>query len=199
MSTVYFIRGVVTHDSDCEYWKNTDIWVFGDIKGYEYLISKLNDAKNQNVTINIQKNCDLSMQCLILSASDKPEKRARVKLVERKIFKNEEPEMELIIYGNIKGYNKLIEELEHSIKNYVNKPDEHSHIEEGWSDYVVKRSVSLNIRGPLQTWNVEELDCYKEYLIERQPTYLPDDCSYMTKKLWKYELPVIGEPPFILR
>lgn len=199
MPTIYFIRGLVTHDCDNYYWKNTDIWIFGDIKGYEYLISKLNEAKKNNVSIEIPKNCDKSMQCLILKAAEKPKKRARLKLIERKIFKNEEPEMELIIYGNINGYNELINKIEYSIANYIDRPDEHLHIEEGWCDFVVKRSVSLNLRGPLKIWEVEQLGDYRRVITERQNEYLPDDCSYMKKRLWKYKIPLAGEYPYILK
>lgn len=199
MSILYFIRGLVTHDSDDSFWKNTDIWIFGDIKGYEYLISKLKEAKSNNVNIEIPKNCDMSMQCLILKAAEKPKKQPRLKLIERKIFKNEEPEMELIIYGNINGYNELIESIEYSIANYINRPDEHSHIEEGWCDYIVKRSVSLNIRGPLQNWDVQQLGDYSKFITERTKQYYPDDCSHMEKGLCGYEIPFVGNYPFILK
>ncbi|MCH8073176.1 MAG: hypothetical protein IIA09_14615 [Proteobacteria bacterium] len=140
-----------------------------------------------------------SMRVCILPAATKPEKQPRLKFVERVVFLTDSPEMELIIYGNNAGYLELAECYEYACTQYLNDPSDHMHLDDYMDRRIVRRSVALNIRGPLESWSRGGLKNYGAFVFERQSTYVPDDIEYLTKKLRPYYDPVPGEMPFVLR
>lgn len=201
MPNLHLIRLKIGTDTCWRYEEQKGVWFLGDIEGYRYFQNCLEKAcyTEKNVDVEIIEPCKTSMQCVILPAASYPPKRPRLKLFERKIFKHDEPEMELIIYGNKPAYKQLTDDFEGVISNYADDLDGHIHIDDSWPSWVLKSSVALVIRGPLSSWDVNKLDSYhRSLLVERQQTYMPDSIP-MTKELWPYDEPVAGEYPFVLR
>jgi hypothetical protein len=40
---------------------------------------------------------------------------------------------------------------------------------------------------------------YFSLATEKPGSYLPENCDYMTKEIWEYENPIVGEGPYILK
>jgi hypothetical protein len=201
MPQFHLIRLTASIDTMWQWETRTDVWIIGDVDGYRLFQARLIEAidAQTNIHLDFIESCKTSMQCVILPAAVRPKTRPKLKLIERKAFKHDEPEMELIIYGNQAGYKILAAEFDVAILHMVDLPDHHIHIEDWWTSWVVKRSVSMNIRGPFSEWHPDRLQGHKHLVYERQDTYLPDNCDYMVKEHWPYEEPVAGESPYILR
>ena len=127
-----FIRQYSTLDTSWQFEMKTDVWVFSDLAGLSYLKKSIAKAMKtkQNFYLDEVEKDSVSMQCVILPALKKPATKPRLKIVERKIFKNAAPEMELVILGNKAGYKKLVSELNIAIKQYLDNPTEHVHIDD---------------------------------------------------------------------
>lgn len=196
-----FIRQYSVLDTSWQFEMKTDVWVFSDLDGLLYLKKSIRKAikAKHNIHLDEVETDSVSMQCVILPALKKPATKPRLKIVERKIFKNAAPEMELVILGNKAGYKKLIAELNIAIKQYLDNPTEHVHIDDWCCAWVVLKSVSLNIRGPVSTWDKDTLGDYFAMTTEKTSSYLPENCDYMTKEIWNYESPFVGEGPYTLK
>jgi hypothetical protein len=196
-----FIRLYAALDTCWQFAMKTDVWVFSDLDGLLYLKKSIRKAikAKHNIHLDEVETDSVSMQCVILPALKKPATKPRLKIVERKIFKNAAPEMELVILGNKAGYKKLVSELNIAIKQYLDNPTEHLHIDDLDCAWVVPRSVSLNIRGPVSAWDKDLLGDYFSLATEKTGSYLPENCDAMTKEIWEYENPVVGEGPYILK
>lgn len=197
---IKFIRLYMALDTEWEYEEKTDVWVFGDVKGYRYFQSKIHEAVNStsNTHLEIIEKCGNSMQCVILPALDKPAKRPRIKFLERKIFKHDMPEMELIILGNSAGLEKLISEFDNIIEKGVDDLKDHYHFDDNDDKWIAKRSIALNVRGPLSAWDASNFQGYDSLILNKQESYMAVDWEKMTKELWEYKEPVSGEFPFRL-
>lgn len=195
---IKFIRSSVTLDTEWEFEEKTDVLVFGDVEGYRYFQAKVREATNSknNVHLDIVKQCGNSMQCVILKALDKPSKRPRIKFLERKIFKNDSPEMELIIVGNRDGLQAFSDDFDTIIEDSSSDLGGHHHYDDNFANWIVKRSVALNVREPLAVWKKENFQGFDSYILERQDTYLARHWELMTKDLWPYHEPVAGEYPY---
>lgn len=150
--SLYFIRQTTMYDPETcfEIW--TDIWVFGDIRGYSYVRTAILNAKGASKPLRLDAipHHSHSMRVLVLPADRGTSVRPRVKLIERLIWDRDRLNMELVIYGNRPGYDRLAAVFQHSIDN-PDDPSEHQHLDDApvRGRWIVPRSVSLNVRNPL--------------------------------------------------
>lgn len=174
---LYFIRGVEWSVAETCFDTWTDVWVFGDVPGYQYTRSMILTAKDAKKAIKLEAipHDSHSMRVVILPASPRPTARPRVKLLERLIRDRDRLNMELIIHGNRPGYDRLAAVFQYVI-DHPGDPSDHQHVDDAPlpGRWVIPRSISLNLRHPLAIWNVESLGTYKNYVTERQDTFLPD-------------------------
>ncbi len=183
MKHIYFIRSYTGY-FDCDYYEQkTDVWVFGDIDGYRYLINNLKKAKDSQKNIrllelNFNSN---TMNVVILQSAYNSTKQPRVKFAERVIFDNDKPEMELIIFGNKKGYDFLIKTFNDFIRDSRENLEDHLHLDDQYNKELVKRSISLIIRDPLIKWNKSKLNIYKDFIFDKGKKYMPYDLIHYKK------------------
>lgn len=139
------------------------------------------------------------MQCVILPATSSPSKGPKLKFLERKIFVSREPEMELIVLGNRRGYQLIDRLLEHLITKFPDEPDDHSHLDQ--KEVVDAHGATLNIRGPLTRWNRKGLRLFADVVYGRQ-WYFPDEWQLAGAKkspwLEPYREPKFGKEPYVL-
>ena len=90
--------------------------------------------------------------------------------------------MELVISGNRAGYKLFASEIEDFVKNAENDTSDHIHFDDlsRWQRWIVKRSVALNMRGPLKKWDVKQLhENGHDYFLKRKlPDTIPTDMHY---------------------
>lgn len=185
MNNIFFIRAKTIIDSPIECESLTDVWLFGDIDGYNYLIKCLTQQIKNNKPVRVLPKNKVSMSVLILSATTIPKKSPRLIIKERLIRLNSENRMEMILFGNMKGYEYLIGIIKIMIKNSSNDLSNHIHID--YQDKaLIQRSISLNIREPLSKWKPNILGVYKKMIYKRDEDFLP---SIKFLSSWDYEIP----------
>lgn len=167
--------------------ETTDVWVFGDIAGYRYFQTCLERAKGARCNVHVQVTPrSNSMRVVIVPAAGKPPRQTRLKLIERIVCAGSKPEMELVIYGNARGYDFLASRFEREIGEGVDDPCSHTHVDRD-NPELVQRSVSLNIRGPLLHWSKNKLGDHVDMAYKRAPTYLPDEAKHWDARSDPYE------------
>jgi hypothetical protein len=179
MKHIYFIRSY-TNYYNCDYYEQkTDIWIFGDIEGYKYLVDNLKNAKGSEKNIRLQELDFRSntMNVVILKPGYNSIKQPRLKFAERIIFVNNKPEVELIIFGNKNGYDFLINTFNDFINDSRENLEDHLHLDDQDNKEIVKRSISLNIRDALKKWDKKKLKLYRDFIYENKKKYLPYDLN----------------------
>src|SRR5437867_1161478 len=94
------------HCEDC-YERYTEVFVFGDSEGYLEVSSVLRSAAGGKPMKDIKATATTSMQVLVLPARPTADPQPKLKFVERPIFVNGEPNMELLVFGNEAGLSEL--------------------------------------------------------------------------------------------
>lgn len=201
MSELHLIRSKTVCEMPSCYEEKTEVLVFGDVAGYQALQEALRAAMSTGQitrpsSLGIDRN---SMRVCILPASATARRHPQLKLIERIVFVERSPEMELVIYGNAAGYSWLIDAIEQAATTYLGDPSEHIHLDDFNDPRMVRRSVAMNIRGALRSWSRDELEHYAALVFDRQPTYLPSNIGHLTRATCPYEYPVPGTNPYILR
>jgi len=191
-------------ETDSEFRKRTEVLIWGDVAAYKHLQSLFQKAchSRNNVHVDIIKPCETSMQCVILPAARAPRKRPKLKISERKIYCRREPEMELIFYGNTAGYGLISDIFGGMLDWALNKPGEHTHVDDwGFPAMIDPYGVILNIRGPVLQWNRKNLAEYAPFLAKpkREAWYYPDPWELKNPRQEKYQEPIAGKDPFVLR
>jgi hypothetical protein len=88
--------------------------------------------------------------------------------------------MELILHGTQSAYDRLAKVFEQMISDSTGIPQDHAHVGD-WSDqwtkecWVVPRSVSLNIRGPLVRWSKAGLEEDRDFVYQASKFTLPEE------------------------
>jgi hypothetical protein len=174
---LHFIRGTATFDPQTCFETWTDVWVFGDVRGYEYTRSMILNGKGTKKAIRLDQisRASHSMRVTILPAERHSSNRSRVKLVERLIWDRDRLNMELVIYGNPAGYDRLAAVFQQAVEE-CGDPSSHWHVDDSPARgrWVLPRSVSLNVHRPLSNWNLESLGTFKTIVTDRQEAFLPE-------------------------
>ena len=175
------------------YEEKTEIWVFGDEHGYCNLARVLRSVCSRNQTVDISNGIRSNGMSLLLIPASEPVARARIKMFERIVFKKTKPQMELVIYGNAKGFCRLAEIFDRLVVTSLDDPVNHEHVNDWFDRWVVKKSVSLNIRGPVRKWSRKSLGDYYETARKPGEYYLPSNIEYLDRESLPYVVPVPGK------
>lgn len=175
MKHLYFIR-TINEDFSLIYEQKTDIQIYADVEGYKYLVDSLRKAQTANKNtrlLNLNFNSN-TMRAMIVQAASSPAKRPRLKFLERRIYINGKPEMELIILGNKPGYDFLISIIQDRASYKKEDLTSHVHLDDDYDKEVVKRSVALMICNPLIKWDENKLfPSYRDFLYNPEKKCLP--------------------------
>lgn len=172
---LFFIRGTATSDPLTCFETWTDVWIFGDVRGFGYARSMVLNAKGAQKAIRLDAipHESHSMRVLILPAVREAPPRPRVRIIERLI--RDRLNMELIVYGNPAGYDRLAAVFQRAIDS-PGDPSDHEHVDDSpvRGRWLLPRSMSLTVRRPLITWDLARLGTFKTLVIDKQVTFLPD-------------------------
>lgn len=195
MPNLALIRNRTTHDCWDYYDSKTDIWIFGDVEGYRLLRTQLMKATRakRNIHLDILEKNPNSMRSVILPAQQSKRKRALLKFVERFVWIDGNPHMELVIAGNVQGYKYLAKEVAGLTRKSRDDVSEHGHFDDSVSNSIVPRSVALNIRAPLRQWRIESYAEFSDLLQRRGEDFLPKDIMYRLETKEDYCEIVCGE------
>ena len=158
----------------------TDVWVFGDVEGYRLLSRCLRRACKSRRVANVHdfvSGTAVSMLCAITPV-DRDVKDARLKIAERLVFIRRRPRMEVIIHGSEAAYQKLADIIDEVCRDYTDIPQEHIHMDDWTDDWVIPRSISLNIRGPLSRWSKKGLQEYADFVYQPSEFTLPEEYDF---------------------
>lgn len=180
MKRLYFARSRWCCDEPF-YETRTDVWVYGDIPGFEYFASCINEAITGDSVVDMIEipRRGNSMRAVILPPREKPRVRPRVRFYERCIFPSGRKNMELIVVGNKPGYQRLAKVLQEMINDTNGDPADHFHADDTLTNWVATGSVSLNIRDPLITWNKKNLEHYHEHVYRKDELSFPGDMFWL--------------------
>jgi hypothetical protein len=175
MKTLFFIRGVSTHEGWDYFESHTGVWIFGDVAGYrcfrQSVLKAIGATRNIHLTL-LEKNPE-SMRGVILPAKQGGARKPRLKFIERLVEDKQRPNMELVIYGNPAGYHYLADNIETAINEYVNDTCEHIHLDCFADPHVVRPGADLNLRGPLRKWGPNNFGGCEQGIYAKNPHFLP--------------------------
>ena len=183
-----FIRSSTCYDCWDYYECKTDVWVFGDVGGYQYLRQEIFKASKatDNIYLTILDKHSTSMRGVILPAKKIKTQKPRLKFIERFVSDESGTNMELVIYGNLAGYQYLAETIETLIKKYAGNPSEHIHLDDQSDPYIIARSVSLNLRGPLHKWRKQNMEEYANLVYNKSNYFIPPNLEYRFQEKEEY-------------
>lgn len=170
------------------YESKTEVWVFGDVDGYNWAAANLAKANDLAINTHLDEIApdSNSMRVVILPAERVIKQPARVKAIERLVYLYDEWKMELVLNGNASGYDLLARAFT-TICCKAGDPSQHIEYDDRADSLLVPRSVSLNIRAPLHQWSRSGLREYADIVFERQKCFLPDDVEYILGQRQSYE------------
>ena len=170
-----FIRATMAWDTEAYYEEKIDVWLFADRQGFKYLIEKIRSAAKakRNIHLLPQDLHPTSMRVVIVPAIGTVTKSPRLRFVERFVAGKQGPNMELIILGNNSGYRQLANELSGFAKRAVGDPSDHIHFDDLSDSHVVRRSVSLNVRGPVRRWTRKSFGPYENLVFKKRDDFVP--------------------------
>lgn len=199
MKRLIFIRTAKSFHSWDYYETKTSVYVFGNVAGFDYFCERLLAAKRarRNVRLTLSIKRSFSMQVVILPANASGVGKPRLKFIERLVFLRSRPFMELVIYGNKKGYDYLAGLLKVLRRDAAGNISEHVELDDTHNRYIVPRSVSLSIRAPLVTWNRRNLSEYQYLVCKRSPNFLPTDVDYLLSNRGPYERIAAADSDFL--
>jgi hypothetical protein len=191
------LRSRTTLIADDYYEEKTEVWILGDKKGYTEFSSILKALPigGQSLAVSYRKR--FGMMLILIPAVATSCKAQKLRIIERIVFKSRKPQMELIICGNTKGFRQLAEIIDTLIINSLDKPEDHIHIDDWFDQWVVKRSIALNIRGPVTKWTQDALGEYDSMITSGGNHPLPENIKYLSKKSMPYKIPTYGESPLL--
>jgi hypothetical protein len=184
---LYFVRSVMINGASEHYYRNTDVWVFGDIPGYEWWFRTLDRLPTRKKPLVLRDVADGTkcMRVVLMPVATSPRGRARLRMIERLVSIRKSPQMELVIRGNERGIRHLRQVVSYLIEKHRNVPQkyglitlhDHTHVEPYWDPAVVPGSVQLNIRGPITVWSRRTLSYYAQSIYKSNPHALRDDAG----------------------
>lgn len=190
MKHLTFIRCSTAFHCWDYYEQKTEVWVLGDVAGFRYFARKLAAATTSrgSVHLDVYDPHFAGMCVLVLPAARTDMRRPRLKLIERFVRYRGQPKMELVIHGNQKGYELIANLLLKLCESTQGSPADHVHLDDHSCKYLVKRSVSLNIRAPLLNWSRKNLLEYVDLVYPKQPNAsLPADLAHPAQAPKQYE------------
>ena len=118
---------------------------------------------------------------------------AKLRIVERVVCRRKGPDMELVLCANRAGFEWLAKVFAQREQGELTF-EEHTHVCDWDKRWVVKGSVSLNVRGPVSRWSRKARGPYWETIFKSNPHQLPDGVGYRTREIWPNQLPTWRDP-----
>jgi hypothetical protein len=177
---LHFIRSLVEPVTECFYDFKTDVWVIGDRGGLAEFIADFDHARSTTHPIHVAAIPPDSpgMRCVVMPVSKYPTRKPILKAVERIVFRNGAPVMQVVLCGNKRGYAKLAA-LARKAMLASGGPLDHWHVDDAELEWVVPRSIALNLRGAVHGWTTEDLGCYADDVRTGGCYRLPKDISWL--------------------
>jgi hypothetical protein len=199
MANLAFIRSATCFECWDYYEKKTDVWVFGNVDGYDWFRQNLVKATRatKNIHLTLLEQHPTSMRSVILPAKTDDSPRPRLKFIERFVSSQGSPNMELVIFGNEAGYLYLADKIAKLANENVGSPSEHVHLDDLSDPHVVPRSVSLNLRGPIQKWEAKHFGEYSDLVHSKSQDFLPTALNYRLREDDEYEEITAEESEFL--
>jgi len=97
--------------------------------------------------------------------------------------------MELVICGNVDGYDYLLKKVLKILEKSSYDLDNHVHLEDENDDCLLARSASLNIRHPLAIWNKDNLGHWVNVIYQKQKDCIPQELELLFGDPEPYEEP----------
>ena len=189
MANLLLIRNKTAWDCWDYYEEMTDVFVIGDVSGFQYFCDRLTAAKTSKAALHLSlaNKSDISMCGVIVPASFGGDGMPRLRLLERFVFWRGQPRMELVICGNQPGFGFLADKIRELSENTKEDLDEHFHLNDINDPELLARSVALNVRSPLQTWRTEALGAYGNMATVKGVHFLPADLDYRLGTKERYQ------------
>lgn len=179
------------------YEEKSEVCVLGDEKAYRSLAKILLSMGDCDEPISVSyRHTRWGMELLLIPAAA-PTTRPKVKIWERIRFRGRKAGMELVIYANAKGFSRLARIVERLATRALDDPSEHNHVDDWYDRWVVKRSVSLNIRAPVSRWTRQHLRDYYEFTRRRGEHFLPDGIEHIDAQSFLQQVTITRESPFL--
>ncbi len=172
-----FFRSIASVQTPEHYESTTEFLIFSDSGGMRLFLHALKRAQDTTKTIHLPVTGfgTQSAAAIIIPAAKFP-RRPALRMIERPIVIENIASMELVFYGNKLGYQQLSARIEQFLETSSGNIDDHLHISDG-DKFVVKRSVSLSIRGPVKRWTKSNLEGWHALLNQKNPDQLPATIS----------------------
>lgn len=189
MPNLVFIRSATCLDCWDYYETKTDVWVFGDVEGYDSLRQDILKATGatENIHLTLLERHATSMRGVVLPAKGMDSRRPRLKFIERFIPDKSGPNMELVIFGNQAGYRYLADKIAKLMQDYLGRPSEHLHLDDHSDPHLLPRSVALNLRGPVQKWGRKSLAEHGDLVYSKSVDFLPSALDHRVQQGGEYE------------
>jgi len=190
MRHLVFIRSITSWDPYQD--QRTNVLVYGDVAGYEYFHSELLRTSRRSrrlVELSEIPRRSKSMRVVLVPAEPPVPSRPKMKIAEWLVYRTRRPEMELIFYANPAGFRRLAAIVRRLLNESIDDPWDHEHVDDWYDRWIVKRSVSLNIRGPVRRWTRRALAEHAETAFGGTSHYLSEDAEGMKPEDYPYEPP----------
>ena len=188
MSNLFLIRNATGIECDYYHSEKTDVWFLGDVQGYKLFLNRLRSSITAKHNLHLwslaKRECNMLLS--ILPPITTKSKRPQMRFWERFVYAKSKPWMELVICGNLPGYEHFISEVELFVEHPADDTSSHSHFDEQnrHQSWIKARSVSLNLRGPVKQWDAKKLqeDGHDRFLERKLPETIPADLHYHFRK-----------------
>ena len=148
-----FVRHKTVGQGDGIYISGTEVWVYGDVEGYNYWIKLLADAAGGAPAFRIDPKV-LGLYSMSLVLQQRIRHRDAILDLSERLFHRPDPIMELVINATTSGYRKLLDEVQAFTKKGNDDPEDHIHVGDHVS-WLTGNSICLNVRGPMKVWDPE--------------------------------------------
>ncbi len=182
---LYFIRDEFLSDPYIAIDDRTEVLLFGDLAGFQYLQDCLLKAQTSTRCVHLT-HLDMrtfTMSCTILPAQ-RSVKRARLKFLERLIFVGRQPRIEFLIYGTLAGYRSLSRTLQATIRRTDEDVEKHFHLDNRFDRSIASGSINLQVCQPLRVWKPDKLPRYVHKMIYHKP----NGTFQLNSSRYQYEL-----------
>ena len=188
------------------YEERTSIQIVSDDLGHAHLLSGLRSAIEGDEFRFIPGGGEQRMRMIVLAPSPIPRKAGRLKIIERLVYVEGYPTMELIVYGNQVGYRALesalvdLQSAREPDEELLLTDDDRSHLVPG--THVVKRSVTVRFFHPLKNWTRLGETSHVALFSRKQSSFLPEGTSpYLTTGIYEplappEEVPALSLSPW---
>lgn len=173
---LHFIRHLAVHDSSVIYHQYTDVWLVGDVLGFERFETQLRSQADSITALALH---DQSVITHGMAALFLPPPlgiaEARIRIIERVRSLDGNRVMQLVVRATSSGYLALADIVRKALVQGRDVPDWHDHLDFGFPCYREGfGGVALRVCGPLTEFNRDNAEPYQSIIFDRQPRSSPN-------------------------